>query len=69
MRANSLNEIADKINKMKFKKKPFGGVDEADVWKKIRELDADYQNIFKLQYNYYKIRLKKLEEAYSNGEI
>lgn len=69
MRANSLNEIADKINKMKFKKKLFGGVDEADVWRKIRELDADYQNIFKLQYNYYKIRLKKLEEAYSNGEI
>lgn len=69
MRANSLNEIEDKINNMKFKKKLVGGVDEADVWRKIRDLDADYQNVFKLQYYFYKMKIKRLEEKYRDGKI
>ena len=49
MAASNLNEIAEHIRHMRFKRKMFGGVDESDVWKKIEELDADYRNVFKLQ--------------------
>lgn len=68
MVANSLNEIQEHIQKLKFKRRPLGGLDEADVWEKIRALDADYQNVFKLQYHYYKLKLQKLEDAYKNVE-
>lgn len=66
MVANSLNEIQEHIQNIKFKRKTLGGLDEADVWEKIRALDADYQNVFKLQYHYYKLKLQKLEERCKN---
>ena len=37
------DEIVSYINSLKFKKRFFGGVDEADVWEKIRELNALYE--------------------------
>lgn len=36
-------EIEDYLNKLKFKKRTFGGLDEADVWRKIKKLDELYQ--------------------------
>ena len=38
-------EITDFIEGIRFKKKFFGGVDETDVWKKIRELNALYEKL------------------------
>lgn len=44
--ASSLKkEITDFIDGIRFKKKFFGGVDETDVWKKIRELNALYEKL------------------------
>ena len=37
------DEIVSYINGLTFKKRFFGGVDDADVWKKIRELNALYE--------------------------
>lgn len=68
MVANSLNEIQDHIQKLKFKRRPLGGLDEADVWEKIRALDADYQNVFKLQHHYYKLKLQRIEDTYKNAK-
>lgn len=35
--------IADWLNKVRFRKKLFGGVSEKDVWKKIGELNEMYK--------------------------
>lgn len=35
--------VLDWLNTTKFKRKAFGGVNEADVWKKIEELTALYE--------------------------
>ena len=37
------NEIREWIKSVSFKKTMFGGVDEADVWRKIDELDNLYE--------------------------
>lgn len=34
--------IVEWLKKVRFKKQPFGGVSEADVWKKIDELNKLY---------------------------
>ncbi len=39
------SEVLDMIKNLKFKKKFFGGVDEADVWKKIYELNRLYEKL------------------------
>lgn len=36
-------KIADWLERLKFRKRIFGGVDERDVWKKIGELNDKYQ--------------------------
>lgn len=38
-----LREIKEWIASVRFKKAKFGGVDEADVWKKIDELNSLYE--------------------------
>lgn len=38
-----LSEIKQWLQAVKFKKARFGGVDEADVWKKIDELNSLYE--------------------------
>lgn len=40
-----LRQISDWLKTVKFKRKLLGGVDEADVWKKIEELNALYEKI------------------------
>lgn len=37
------NEIREWLRSVSFKKAKFGGVDEADVWKKIDELNSLYE--------------------------
>ena len=36
-------KIEDYLNNLRFKKKLFGGLNEEDVWKKIKKLDELYQ--------------------------
>lgn len=38
-------EITEWLKSVKFKKKSFGGIDEADVWKKIEELNTLYEKL------------------------
>ena len=40
-----LSSIAAWLKKVKFRKKLFGGVDEADVWKKLDELNRMYEQL------------------------
>lgn len=42
-------EIARWLDQVKFKKQLIGGVNESDVWKKIRELHAAYQTALRAE--------------------
>lgn len=54
MSARDMNEVAEFIKTMKFKKKTFGGVDEADVWRKIDLLQQEYETAYIAQEERYK---------------
>ena len=43
------SEIEAWLKRVKFKKRLFGGVDEADVWRKIEELNALYEKLLLLE--------------------
>ena len=49
----TMKDIADALSAMKFRKKVFGGVDEADVWKKLEALQNTYQLVYDEQAAYY----------------
>ena len=38
-------EISEYLRTVRFRKKAFGGVDEADVWRKLGELNALYEKL------------------------
>ena len=40
-----MEDVAEYIRKMKFKRKLFGGVDEADVWRQIEALHQEYEAV------------------------
>ena len=63
MAAGSMEEIAEKLKKMKFRKKAFGGVDEREVWKKMASLQEDYRNAFLIQHQKDKALLEDREET------
>lgn len=45
----SMEDVAHYIKGMHFRKKLFGGLDEADVWKKIEALHKQYEAVFLAQ--------------------
>ncbi len=55
------NEINEYLKNLKFKKTIIGGLDEEDVWKKIKKLDEMYQK----ELDYIK---KEYEEKVSKGD-
>lgn len=59
----TMQDIADALSTMKFRKKIFGGVDEADVWKKLEQLQQTYQLVYDEQAAYYQALLDEREEA------
>ena len=69
MASRSLEDIAEFIDKMKFRKSLIGGVDEQSVWKKIEDLNNEYKSVFDEQETKYRtlleerdIEIKKLKE-------
>ena len=52
------NRIVKYLQQLKFKKKLFG-VDEADVWKKIQELNDMYEESLKWERKRYDLLLKE----------
>ena len=55
-------EISSYLKSLKFKKKIIGGIDEADVWKKIKKLDELYQKELDYMKKEYEEKLQKGEE-------
>ncbi|WP_302593788.1 hypothetical protein [Faecalibaculum rodentium] len=48
-----MDDIAAFIDGMKFRKKPFGGVDELDVLKQMEALQQVYRSVYESQAAYY----------------
>ncbi len=62
MAAKTLEEIAEFIKKMKFRKSLFGGVDEKNVWKKIDDLNNEYKSVFDAQEVKYQTLLEERDQ-------
>lgn len=59
----TMQDIAEALSAMKFRKKVFGGVDEADVWKKLEALQQTYQLVYDEQAAYYQALLDERDAA------
>lgn len=53
-RSRSMADVAAYIKGMRFKRRLFGGVDEADVWRQIELLHKEYESVFLAQELEYK---------------
>ena len=49
MAAKSMEDIASVMKEIRFRKKIFGGVDEADVWRQLEKLQSEYRSAFEAQ--------------------
>lgn len=61
--SRTLEDVAQYIKKMRFRKKLFGGLDEADVWRQIELLHHEYEAVFIAQ------EIKHKEELEREGAI
>lgn len=68
----TMQDVADALSAMKFRKKLFGGVEEADVWRKLETLQRTYQEVYDQQGAYYQALLderdRELERLRSGGD-
>lgn len=60
---NQMQSICDKLKAMKFRKRLFGGVDEADVWRQLEALQQEYQAVYDAQAAYYQALLDERDQA------
>ena len=59
-----LGKIVSWLKTLKFKKKLFGGVNEADVWKKMDELNKMYEQVFEEERLRYDLLLEERIQQY-----
>lgn len=68
----TMQDVADALSAMRFRKKLFGGVEEADVWRKLETLQRTYQEVYDQQGAYYQALLderdRELEQLRSGGD-
>lgn len=62
MAAQTMEEVALWLREVKFRKKLLGGVDEANVWHKLDELQAQYQSAFDAQTQRYQALLDERDQ-------
>lgn len=58
-------KIVEWLQTVRFKKQSFGGVSEADVWKKIDELNRLYEAALTAE----RIRYETLLKEYKTGDV
>ncbi|MBQ7839739.1 MAG: hypothetical protein IJ390_04525 [Lachnospiraceae bacterium] len=59
MAAKGMDDIAALLKGIHFRKKLFGGVDEADVWKQLDMLQKEYRQAFEAQEEQYRALLSE----------
>lgn len=57
----TMEDVASFIDKMKFRKKTFGGVDELDVLKQMEALQQIYRSAYESQAAYFQALLDERE--------
>ena len=62
MSSDRLESLAELFSKLKFRRKVIGGISEADVWKKLEEVQTEYRRLYDLQAAGYEARLKERED-------
>lgn len=62
MASQNLEDVAEFLKKMKFKKVTFGGLSEKDVWKKIEKLNEEYRSVFAVQEAGFRSLLREKDE-------
>ncbi|MCD8130859.1 MAG: hypothetical protein LUE16_06200 [Lachnospiraceae bacterium] len=64
-----LEPVSELLGKMKFRRKLFGGADEADVWRKLEALERTYENVLDRQAAYYQALIdeRETEAAHYRG--
>ena len=67
MASRTVEDIAEYIKKMRFKK-GFYGIKPASVWKKIEDLNEEYKAVFQAQEIAYEARIKEREDQIAELE-
>ena len=67
MASKTLEEVAEYIKKIRFKK-GFFGLKPTSVWKKLEDLDAEYRSVVYVQEVSYEARIKEKEEKIAELE-
>ena len=57
----TLEDIAESLKNIKFRKQLLFGVDEADLWRKIQKLHEDYSQVINASEEKYKFALLEKE--------
>ena len=61
MASKTLEEVAEYMKKLHFRKGLFG-IKPASLWKKLEDLDSEYRSVFYVQEISFEARLKEREE-------
>lgn len=61
MASKTLEEVAEYMKKLHFRK-GFFGIKPASLWKKLEDLDSEYRSVFYVQEISFEARLKEREE-------
>lgn len=56
---HTMQDIAQALSAMKFRRKLLGGVEEADVWRQLESLQQLYQRVYEEQAAYYQALLEE----------
>lgn len=59
---HTMQDIAQALADMKFRKKTFGGIEEADLWRKLESLQNLYQQVYDEQAAYYQALLDQKQQ-------
>lgn len=62
MAAKNMDDIAEVLKSLRFKKKFFGGVDERHVWKQLEQLQKEYRSAYEIMQAQYEALLQERNE-------
>ena len=62
MSSDRLEPLTELFSKLKFRRQILGGLSEADVWKKLEEVQTEYRRLYDLQPAGYEAKLKERED-------
>ena len=62
MSSDKLEPLAELFTGLRFRRQIIGGLSEADVWKKLEEVQTEYRRLYDLQAAGYEAKLKERED-------